>query len=87
MFTNANLDAKARELRNALDHLTRTITVSLVFENPRASISTDPISEYDTWDIPDWLASFVCHFCPRDYSGWCLVTNSRVETSSVRFFA
>lgn len=69
MFTNANLDAKARELRNALDHLTRTITVSLVFENPKASISTDPISEYDTWDIPDWLASFVCHFCPRHYSG------------------
>jgi len=70
MFTNANLGSKARELSSALDHLAQTITVPLVFESSACPNGTGTISEYNSWDTPDWLASFVCHFCllsyPRD---------------------
>lgn len=63
MFTNANLDSKARELSSALEQLAQTIAVPLVFESSACPSDTDTISEYNSWDTPDWLASFVCHSC------------------------
>lgn len=75
MFTNANLDSKARELSSALEQLAQTIAVPLVFESSACPSDTDTISEYNSWDTPDWLASFVCHSCllfyPRSKIVFC----------------